>query len=44
MSNFGFKQGRGLKALVAQLSAQTSLECPAWSFDNSDSHFDFFAA
>ena len=28
MSNFGFKQGRGLKASVAQLSTQTSVECP----------------
>ena len=44
MSNFGFKQGRGLKALVAQLSTKTSVECPAGSFDNSDSDFDFFAA
>ena len=46
MSNFGFKQGRELKASVAQLSTQTSVECPAGSFDNSDSDFDFdfFAA
>ena len=44
MSNFGFKQGRGLKALVAQLSTKTSVECPAGSFDNSDSDFAFFAA
>ena len=46
MSNFGFKQGRGLKASVAQLSTQTSVECPAGSFDNSgsDFDFDFFAA
>ena len=46
MSNFGFKQGRSMKASVAQLSTQTSVECPAGSFDNSDSDFDFdfFAA
>ena len=46
MCNFGFKQGRGLKASVAQLSTQTYVECPAGSFDNSDSDFDFdfFAA
>ena len=46
LSNFGFKQGRGLKASVAQLSTKTSVECPAGSFDNSDSDFDFdfFAA
>ena len=44
MSNFGFKQGRELKASVAQLSTQTSVECLAGSFDNSDSDFDFFAA
>ena len=44
MSNFGFKQGRGLKVSVAQLSTQTSVECPAGGFDNSDSDFAFFAA
>ena len=29
MNDFCLKQGRGLKALVAQYSTQTSLECPS---------------